>query len=95
MSKLERDLDSDVKMAKDKPIVTSVEAELRKDGGCGWVICFAAGLVQFVVLGIHNSFGILYIVFVREYNWSKALTGKYLSTGLVTYAPQVSTPHLP
>ena len=52
------------------------DCENWKDGGRGWMICFAAAMVQFVVLGIHNSFGILYIVFVKEYGWSKALTGK-------------------
>ena len=52
------------------------DCENWKDGGRGWMICFAAAMVQFVVLGIHNSFGILYIEFVKEYGWSKALTGK-------------------
>ena len=54
--------------------------ESWKDGHWGWIVCLAAAVVQsavqFVVLGIHNSFGILYIVFVREYGWSKALTGR-------------------
>ena len=50
--------------------------ESWKDGHWGWIVCLAAAVVQFVVLGIHNSFGILYIVFVREIGWSKALTGK-------------------
>lgn len=50
--------------------------ESWKDDHWGWIVCLAAAVVQFVVLGIHNSFGILYIVFVREYGWSKALTGR-------------------
>ena len=50
--------------------------ESWKDGHWGWIVCLAAAVVQFVVLGIHNSFGILYIVFVREYGWGKALTGR-------------------
>lgn len=58
------------------------DCENWKDGGRGWMICFAAAMVQFVVLGIHNSFGILYIVFVKEYGWSKALTGYIGSMGL-------------
>ena len=59
-------------------IVLKVEQESEpwKDGSWGWVVCFSAALVQFVVLGIHNSFGILLIVFIREYGWSKALTGE-------------------
>lgn len=57
--------------------VAENETKLGKDSGWAWVVCLAAAVVQFVVLGIHNSFGILYIVFVREYHWSKALTGEF------------------
>ena len=60
---------------KETVVVADSENESWKDGHWGWIVCFSAALVQFVVLGIHNSFGILYIVFVREYGWSKALTG--------------------
>lgn len=73
---------SDVSSLKDREnvkktvlVVDYVNASW-KDGHWGWIVCLAAAVVQFVVLGIHNSFGILYIVFVREYGWSKALTGK-------------------
>ena len=66
-----------------QPTVVVTDKENRqgcKDGGRGWQVCFSAALLKFVVLGIHNSFGILYIVFVREYQWSKAFTGRmYLS----------------
>ncbi|KAL9965736.1 hypothetical protein ACROYT_G029578 [Oculina patagonica] len=68
--------------AKEKVLVVDCEIESWKDGHWGWVVCLSAALVQFVVLGIHNSFGILYIVFVREYGWSKALTGYIGSMGL-------------
>lgn len=57
-------------------IVAEKETQDWKDGGRGWLVCFSAALVQFIVMGIHNSFGILYIAFVREYQWSKALTGE-------------------
>lgn len=57
-------------------VAAEPESDEWKDGRWGWVVCLSAALVQFVVLGIHNSFGILYIVFVREYHWSKALTGE-------------------
>ena len=55
------------------------KTEIRKDGGWSWIVCISAALVQFVVLGIHNSFGILYIVFLKEYGWGKALTGTEIS----------------
>lgn len=73
---------SDVSSLKDREnvkktvLVVDYVNENWKDGYWGWIVCLAAAVVQFVVLGIHNSFGILYIVFVREYGWSKALTGK-------------------
>lgn len=73
---------SDVSSLKDREnvkktvLVVDYVNESWKDGHWGWIVCLAAAVVQFVVLGIHNSFGILYIVFVREYGWSKALTGK-------------------
>ena len=61
---------------KETVVIEDNEIDQWKDGKWGWVVCFAASLVQFVVLGIHNSFGILYIVFVSEFHWSKALTGE-------------------
>ena len=61
---------------KKRALAVDYVNESWKDGHWGWVVCIAAAVVQFVVLGIHNSFGILYIVFVREFGWSKALTGK-------------------
>ena len=35
------------------------KTEICKDSGWSWIVCISAALVQFVVLGIHNSFGIL------------------------------------
>lgn len=61
----------------EETVTTEKETKLGKDSGWAWVVCLAAAVVQFVVFGIHNSFGILYIVFVREYQWSKALTGEF------------------
>lgn len=77
-TKLEKQKNLGEKSNARKGIVVAVdyESENWKDGGWGWLVCFSAALVQFVVLGIHNSFGILYIVFVREYQRSKALTGE-------------------
>lgn len=61
---------------KEAVLIVNYEDESWKDDHWGWVVCLFAALVQFVVFGIHNSFGILYIAFVREYGWSNALTGK-------------------
>ena len=62
--------------AMETVIVAEKETEDWKEGARGWLVCFSAALVQFVVMGIHNNFGILYIAFVREYQRSKALTGE-------------------
>ena len=67
---------TDRENAKKTILAVDYVNESWKDGHRGWIICLAAAVVQFVVLGIHNSFGILYIAFVREYGWSKALTGR-------------------
>lgn len=66
----------------EETVATEKETKLGNDSGWAWVVCLAAAVVQFVVFGIHNSFGILYIVFEREYHWSKALTGEFGVLGL-------------
>lgn len=40
------------------------------------MICAAAFVTQLIVMGIHNSFGILYTTLLQEYQKSKAETGK-------------------
>jgi len=45
------------------------------EGGWGWAICAAAFVAQLIVMGIHNSFGILYTTLLEEYQKSKAETG--------------------
>ena len=50
--------------------------KLIPEGGWGWAICAAAFLSQFIVLGIHNSFGILFAFLLEEFGKSKAATGK-------------------
>ena len=50
--------------------------KLVPEGEWGWAICAAAFFSQFIVMGIHNSFGILYIRLLEEYKRSKAQTGR-------------------
>ena len=45
------------------------------DGGFGWFICAAAFSVHFVIAGIQNSFGILYIYILEEFGGGKANSG--------------------
>ena len=39
------------------------------------MICGAAFVAQLIVMGVHNSFGILYTKLLQEYKKSKAQTG--------------------
>lgn len=36
------------------------------DGGYGWVVCFAACMVHFIVSGVQNNFGVMYIYILKE-----------------------------
>lgn len=55
-----------------------LEGEDFPDGGFGWVICIAASFVQFVILGIHNSFGVFYTYLMRDLSTEPSETGRYL-----------------
>ncbi|CAH3160523.1 unnamed protein product [Pocillopora meandrina] len=49
--------------------VTTVELHVDEDcpdGGYGWIICMAAAIIQFIILGIHNNFGILYTSLISD-----------------------------
>lgn len=53
----------------------SSKIKIIPEGGWGWMICGAAFVAQLIVMGIHNSFGILYTKLLQEYKKSKAQTG--------------------
>ncbi|KAJ7370557.1 hypothetical protein OS493_031563 [Desmophyllum pertusum] len=42
------------------------------DGGYGWCVCAAACSVHFILAGIQNSFGILYIYIMEDFGGGKA-----------------------
>lgn len=46
------------------------------DGGLSWFAVLGSFMTQFVVLGIHNVFGLLYLDLLTEFGESKATTGK-------------------
>ena len=48
------------------------------DGGYGWIICIAAAICQFLIMGIHNNFGILYTYFMRDLKADPADTSELL-----------------
>lgn len=47
------------------------------DGGYGWVICLAAAVIQFIILGIHNNFGILYTYLMKDLEADPTVAGTY------------------
>lgn len=65
--------------------VTKVEVRVEgleeecPDGGYGWIICLAAAIIQFIILGIHNNFGILYTYFLNDLHAEPSDTGKYFA----------------
>lgn len=62
----------------DKVATVEISAEVPEcpDGGYGWIICLAAAIIQFIVLGIHNNFGILYTYFMKDLNANPTDAGK-------------------
>lgn len=46
------------------------------DGDLSWFAVLASFMTQFVVMGIHNVFGLLYLNLLTEFGESKATTGK-------------------
>lgn len=48
------------------------------DGGLSWFAVLGSFMTQFVVMGIHNVFGLLYLDLLTEFGQSKATTGKHV-----------------
>ena len=53
-----------------------VEVKTHPDGGWGWVVCFAAFFIQFLILGMQNCFGILYTALVDTLKTDRGATGE-------------------
>ena len=51
----------------------------KPEGGWGWVVCCGTFSVNFIVFGIHNSFGVVYEYLVDEQNMGEAETGDIIS----------------
>lgn len=46
----------------------------KPEGGWGWIVCCGTFLVNFIVFGIHNSFGVVYEYLVNERSLGEAET---------------------
>ena len=76
--------------------VTALEIWAEKecpDGGYGWIICIAAAMCQFIIMGIHNNFGILYTYFMRDLKADPADTSELLRLQFwaIAYANSIYT----
>lgn len=72
-----RNLDRDDDMTDESSFRVSCDNEdvSHKDHGWAWVICGAAFLDLFIVLGMHYSFGVLYTALLDHFGETKATTG--------------------
>ena len=81
--------DQVVRNKKEKYKVRTVEICVDRecpDGGYGWIICIAAAICQFIIMGIHNNFGILYTYLMKDLRADPADTGKLsILTAVVRY----------
>ena len=48
----------------------------KPDGGFGWIVCCGTFMVNFVVFGIHNSFGVVYVNLLDELKLGEMQTGE-------------------
>ena len=51
---------------------------VKPDGGYGWIVCCGTFIVNFVVFGIHNSFGVVYVNLLDDLQLGQMQTGKQL-----------------
>lgn len=61
--------------------VTSTEDDvlgrsLKPNGGYGWIVCCGTFIVNFVVFGIHNSFGVVYVSLLDDLKLGEMETGE-------------------
>ena len=57
----------------------NVRVDLKPDGGYGWIVCCGTFMVNFVVFGIHNSFGVVYVNLLDDLKLGEIQTGKVLN----------------
>ena len=50
--------------------------EALKDSKRAWLVCFAAFLIQVVIVGVLHVFGVFFVALIDEFHSSKAATGQ-------------------
>lgn len=61
---------------KEKSEAEVVSRTAKPDGGYGWIVCCGTFIVNFVVFGIHNSFGVVYVNLLDDLDLGEMQTGK-------------------
>lgn len=64
-----------VRMKDESPVEVDTR-DVKPDGGYGWVVCCGTFIVNFVVFGIHNSFGVVYVNLLDDLKLGEMQTGK-------------------
>jgi len=74
LDKLKGKLAKDEERPNDDATTIRTEKECP-DGGYGWIICVAASVIQFIIVGIHNNCSILYTYLMKDLNTGPSETG--------------------
>lgn len=78
--KADRELILNGDVTSEQATETEQDECVKPEGGWGWVVCCGTFTVNFIVFGIHNSFGVVYEYLVDEHNLGEAETGKNYQT---------------
>lgn len=55
---------------------SQIAENVKPEGGYGWIVCCGTFIVNFVVFGIHNSFGVVYVNLLDDLQLGEMQTGK-------------------
>lgn len=76
MEDRERMFDGDTEESQQDTEESQQDNCVKPEGGWGWVVCCGTFSINFIVFGIHNSFGVVYEYLVDEKNMGEAETGR-------------------
>lgn len=63
-------------MKGESRVEVELERNSNRDGGYGWIVCSGTFIVNFVVFGIHNSFGVVYVKLLDDLELGEMQAGK-------------------
>ena len=56
--------------------------EVVKDSRVAWLVCFAAFLIQVLIVGVLHVIGVFFVQFLKEFECTKGDAGNSVSTGV-------------